>query len=179
MMTAFGREMRVWPESRDVSFDVGVTTEPYFHDKAEAIRSSGFYGNEEQPEQVFLAGFDTLIRIFNPKYYTEGGGMQAALGPFFETSRLRVTLRADDEWGSAEEQRAWVKTLEEEGEEGIEARGGNRAWLEKIELVDGVEGEAVSSSRVREAVSMGSEVAGMVGEEVKNWIDQEGLYREK
>lgn len=97
--------------------------------------------------------------------------MQVVLGFFFEILWLWVILWVDDEWGLVEEQRVWVKIFEEEGEEGIEVRGGNRVWLEKIELVDGVEGEVVSSLRVREVVSMGSEVVGMVGEEVKNWID--------
>ncbi|KAK0388047.1 hypothetical protein NLU13_4291 [Sarocladium strictum] len=178
MMERFGRELREWDEGTGITIDIGVTTEPYFHDKAQAIQSSGFYGNSKQPEQVFLAGFDTLVRIFDPKYYADGGGMQTALGPFFENSRLRVTLRANDDWGSADEQRAWVRSLEEEGKENIEERGGRKEWLDRIDLVDGVEGEAVSSSRVRQAVKLGRDVNGMVGEQVKRWIEEEGLYRD-
>lgn len=177
-MTAFREELRNWNEGKNVDVDVGVTTEPYFHDKALAIRDSGFYG-EEQPESVFLAGFDTLIRVLNPKYYTEEGGMQTALDPFFKTSILRVTLRGDDDWGSAEEQRAYVRSLQEDGENGIVAKGGKKEWLDKIELVDGVDGEAVSSSRVREAVKLNEDVDGLIGPEVKSWVIEEDLYREE
>lgn len=174
MMAAFGQEIRSWEDVPEFYVDVGVTTKPYFHDKALAIQQSGFYGTT--PEQIFLAGFDTLIRVFNPKYYGEAeGGMQAALSPFFESSRLRITLRGDDEWGSADEQRRWVKEL---ADGGLEERGGRREWLDMIELVDGVEGEAVSSSRVREAVKLGESVERMVGREVISCIEEEGLYRD-
>ncbi|KAH8179190.1 cytidylyltransferase [Sarocladium implicatum] len=177
MMAAFGQEIRNAENGPDLHVDVGVTTEPYFHDKALAIQHSEFYGTgSATPLQVFLAGFDTLIRVFNPKYY-EGadGGMKAALGPFFESSRLRVTLRGDDDWGSTEEQRQWVKDL---AAGGLEAKGGRKEWLDKIELVDGVEGGVVSSSRVREAVKLGKRVDGMVGREVMSWIEEQGLYRD-
>jgi nicotinamide-nucleotide adenylyltransferase len=179
MMSGFGQEVRGWDESHGLSVDVGVTTEPYFHDKAQAIQSSGLYGEDEGPEQVFLAGFDTLIRIFNPKYYNDEGGMQAALGPFFAACRLRITLRGDDDWGSAEEQRVWVRSLEQKGEGGIEDRGGRAEWLDRIELVHGVEGEAVSSSRVREAARTGGDLDRMVGPEVGRWIEEAELYRDR
>ncbi|KAL2205782.1 Nucleotidylyl transferase [Sarocladium strictum] len=179
MMTAFREELRTWDEGKNVDVDVGVTTEPYFHDKALAIRDSGLYGKQEQPESVFLAGFDTLIRVLNPKYYTQEGGIQAALDPFFKSSILTVTLRGDDDWGSADEQRAYVRSLREDGENGIVAKGGKKEWLERIELVDGVEGEAVSSSRARKAVKLNEDLYGMVGPEVKRWVMGEELYREE
>lgn len=168
--------------------DLAVTKLPYFHDKARAIAESGFYssysasGNQQEPEQIFLAGFDTVIRIFNPKYYntetvagTEGG-MRAALGPFFGRARLRVTMRTDDEWGGKPEQEAYVRGL---GEGKLEEVGGERAWAGRVDLVEGG-GDAVSSSKVRRLVKAG-ETAGLgrlVSEEVMGWIEGEGLYRE-
>ncbi|KAF4991073.1 hypothetical protein FDECE_14173, partial [Fusarium decemcellulare] len=90
MMEAMGRELLddMKGETQDLEVDIAVTTMPFFHDKAKAIAESGFYG-ERQPTQTFLAGFDTIVRIFNPKYYgteTKDGltPMQRALGPFFE-----------------------------------------------------------------------------------------------
>ncbi|KAK8913007.1 putative nicotinamide mononucleotide adenylyltransferase [Metarhizium anisopliae] len=169
MMEALARELAVPP----VQVDVAVTTRPYFHDKAAAMQGARGYG---RAEQVFLCGFDTVVRIFEPRYYGGSGGMGRALGPFFRRARLRVTMRPDDAWGTAGEQAAYVAGLE-----GTLGRsGGDAAWVRRIELVDGVEG-AVSSSRVRELVRTGERgpaVEGLVGAEVARWIDEEGLYRE-
>lgn len=46
--------------------DIGVTRKPYFVDKAAEISSAGTYPSSL--EQVHITGYDTLIRIFNPKY---------------------------------------------------------------------------------------------------------------
>ncbi|KAG6004995.1 hypothetical protein E4U21_000567 [Claviceps maximensis] len=172
--------------------DVAVTTMPFFGDKARSIAETGVYRGRDDgsgrrhPEQVYLCGFDTLVRIFDGKYY--GGGdttdaaagdtdtaMQRALRPFFATARIRVTMRPDDEWGSAAEQRAYVDRLESGG---LERLGGDADWARRVELVDGV-GGVVSSSRVRAMVRRrGDGLDGMVGPEVRRWIADEGLYRE-
>lgn len=84
MMEGFGRDLLGSLGDVKAEIDLAVTKMPYFHDKARAIGESGMYSSSDgqEPEQVFLAGFDTVIRIFNPKYYGDGG-MRAALGPFF------------------------------------------------------------------------------------------------
>ncbi|KAK1997912.1 hypothetical protein LX36DRAFT_55574 [Colletotrichum falcatum] len=191
-------------EEVGVEVDLGLTTMPYFHDKSQAISDAGFYAADgEGPEQVYLAGYDTLVRIFNPKYYNdvaasaaaaqpprpsssgagdEGGGavtppIRGALDPFLERSRLRITMRADDEWGDEAEQAAHLERLREGG---LEAVGGRPAWAERVEMVRGV-GEVVSSTRVRRAAREGDEEAlgRMVGARVKEWVLGEGLYREE
>ncbi|KAG6060124.1 hypothetical protein E4U32_003628 [Claviceps aff. humidiphila group G2b] len=167
--------------------DVAVTKMPFFGDKARSIAEMGGYAGlgGEGPEQVYLCGFDTLVRIFDDKYYgggvsveelAEGTPMQRALRPFFAMAKLRVTMRPDDEWGSAEEQRAYVDGL---GRGDLERRGGDSCWARRVELVEGM-GEVVSSSRVREVVRRGGgdELDGLVGAEVRRWIEEEGLYRE-
>ncbi|OTB16216.1 hypothetical protein K445DRAFT_317196 [Daldinia sp. EC12] len=163
-------------DSRCEAVDIAVTTEPYFHAKAHAIAASEFY---RDPEQVYLTGFDTLIRIFNPKYYAPGG-MAASLDPFFARSRLRVTMRTDAEWGDAEAQRAYVAALRE-GE--LQRVGGRTEWVERIEMVKGrKEGEeVVSSTKVREAVRRRDWEAlkRLVSEDVAGWIREEGLYAEE
>ncbi|RTE72481.1 hypothetical protein BHE90_013106 [Fusarium euwallaceae] len=169
MMEALGRELVGEVEGLEV--DVAVTTMPFFHDKAKAIVQSGFYGDATQ---TFLAGFDTLVRIFNPKYYGEGG-MRLALGPFFDAAKVRVTTRPDETWGGVEEQRAWLTGAK------LGEVGGDDAWVGRVEIVEGDEGgEGVSSSRVREVVKSGDveELDGLVSEEIKGWIEREGLYRE-
>ncbi|KAL7931635.1 Nucleotidylyl transferase [Trichoderma chlorosporum] len=181
MMEGFGRHLLEGLELEgDVrpEIDLAVTTMPYFNDKARAIGESGVYssrGGEEEPEQVFLAGFDTVIRIFNPKYYGDGG-MRAALGPFFERARLRVTMRTDDEWGGEAEQEEYVRGL---GEGKLDEVGGDAAWAGRVDLVEG-SGDGVSSSRVRAMVKSGEKegLEKLVDEEVMGWIEGEGLYRE-
>ncbi|KAJ6439444.1 cytidylyltransferase [Purpureocillium lavendulum] len=185
-----------------IEVDVAVTTMPYFHDKAGAIATSGFYGQggDDVPEQVFLAGYDTLIRIFNPKYYggeqdsSDGSPaarqgretpMQAALGPFFARARLRVTTRPDDGWGGLEEQREYVRALDEGGK--LDAVGGKGEWARRVDVVGGGGGAddgdmaGVSSSRARDVVrerKEDGELVRLVGEEVRAWIEREDLYRE-
>ncbi|KAH7320830.1 hypothetical protein B0I35DRAFT_427863 [Stachybotrys elegans] len=166
------------PDSYDgLEIDLAVTTLPYFHDKSRAIAESGIYPSNT--EQVFLAGFDTLIRIFNPKYYGQGrpGGMKAALGPLFERARLRITTRPDDEWGTLQEQ---MNYLEELKQGRLEEVGGEREWADKVDMVEGV-GGAVSSSKVRDLVKGGQlDILGdLVGEGVREWIVEEGLYRDE
>lgn len=175
MMDAAARELLGEEGRQQVDVDVAVTTKAFFHDKARAIARSGFYGVETT--QVFLAGFDTLVRIFDPKYYGGLEGMRAALDGLFATARLRVTTRPDGElWGGTERQRAEVERLEAGG---LEEVGGRGEWMGRVDVVEGgEEGEGVSSSRVREAVGAGRGVDGLVGGEVEAWIEGERLYRE-
>jgi nicotinamide-nucleotide adenylyltransferase len=154
--------------------DIGVTKHPIFVDKASTIEASGLYPPDTT--QVHLTGYDTLIRILNPKYYPPTYTL-APLEPFLSKHRLRVTYRTDDGWGGRAEQEAYLKALAD-GER--EAEGGRREWAGRIELVEGRrEGEeVVSSTRVREAVKSGDRdmLRKLVSEGVADWVLQEGLY---
>lgn len=155
--------------------DIGLTTHPYFHDKSAAIAASPDYdfhdpAQADNASQIFLAGYDTLIRIFTPKYYTspipEAGvdppqpyktPMQVALDPFFARARLRATMRTDDEWGGREDQLGYLDRILHGNE--LEEVGGRREWARRVELVEGTsggeDGGAVSSTLAREAVKAG------------------------
>ncbi|KAH8821238.1 hypothetical protein F5884DRAFT_767060 [Xylogone sp. PMI_703] len=167
------------PPSQDpppeVGIDIGLTTLPYFTQKATAIATSGLY--PVSTPQVHLTGYDTLIRILNPKYYPPSHTLEI-LVPFLEEHRLRVTYRADDDWGSREEQDGFLKGILEGSLEDI---GGKKEWVEKrrIELVEGMR-EVISSTRVREAAKSGDEeiLGKLVSKGVVEWILKEGLYRE-
>lgn len=202
MMWAFARDVRAaLEEARDVggvAVDVALSTQPFFHDKSAAVAESGFYKGEEgggetgtgtETEQVILAGYDTLIRIFDPKYYGEpsetaqvsGAGetpIQEALGPLFQRARLRVTMRTDDEWGGRDEQAAYVDSLLKGNE--LEKIGGSREWVGRIEMVEGrKEGEAVvSSTLAREAAKAKDweRLGELVSPEVRKWVEREQLY---
>ena len=177
-----------------VSIDVCLSRRPYFHEKSEAIARSEFYnpaddGGQERPEQVFLVGYDTLIRILNPKYYGttetgEGGDdeppIQRALNPFFGRARLLVTMRADAEWGDKDEQSAYVENLSTG--DGLKKAGGNPEWAQRIAVVDGQQegGLAVSSTLAREAAKRKDQerLRELVTPGVKKWVEGEGLYAE-
>ncbi|KAI2631764.1 hypothetical protein GGS21DRAFT_160271 [Xylaria nigripes] len=150
--------------------DIAVTTEPYFHAKARAIATNAFYHDvEDRSEQVYLTGYDTLIRVFNPKYYPNDS-MKVVLDPFFARARLRVTMRTDDEWGDAAQQISYLDEL----------RAGRAEWVDRIELVRGrKDGEAIiSSTKVRDAAQRRdwAVLTELVSEGVVNWIRENGLY---
>ncbi|PWY93683.1 cytidylyltransferase [Aspergillus sclerotioniger CBS 115572] len=155
--------------------DIGVTKKPYFVDKAAEIERSGVY---PQPlEQVHLTGYDTLIRIFNPKYYPPEHTLQP-LGPFLSQHRLRVTMRPDSDWGSRDEQEGFMADLAQGGKDNV---GGKREWAERIKLVEGKKPGApsVSSTRAREAaVKNPQDLEWLVSPSVREVILSERPYTE-
>ncbi|WEW55450.1 cytidylyltransferase [Emydomyces testavorans] len=155
--------------------DICVTKLPYFVDKAAAISSSGAYPADL--EQVHLTGYDTLVRIFDPKYYPPEHTL-APLAPFLEKHRLRVTLRPDDAWGDGKEQGRFVANLARGMMEKI---GGRREWAGRIELAEEVkkDEEVISSTKARQEAREGNKDALelLLSYRVLKWVVAEGLYR--
>lgn len=153
--------------------DIAVTKKPYFVDKAAEIESAGVY--PASLEQVHLTGYDTLIRIFNPKYYPPTHTLQP-LGPFLSKHRLRVTMRPGDEWGEKEDQQNFLLDLARGGRED---EGGKREWAERIQFVEGRRtGEpVVSSTKAREA-SQGNvqDLDWLVPRQVREYILSQSPY---
>lgn len=192
MMRYFAEDIQ--REEKEVPVDIGLTTQPYFHDKSASIARAPEYRDEAAAtEQLFLAGYDTLIRIFNPKYYTppipESAGvapsqdvegktpMQTSLDAFFARARLRVTMRTDAEWGGQEEQRAYLEGLV--GGDALEEVGGRREWARRVELVEGLRGEEVlSSTEARSAVAKGDweRVKRLVPESVAGLVERMAFW---
>ncbi|KAK0107207.1 hypothetical protein ONS95_003909 [Cadophora gregata] len=167
------------PETSEVGIDIAVTTLPYFADKYPHISPSEAYPFP-RTEQVHLIGYDTLVRLLDTKYYPPSHNLKP-IQPFLEKHRLRVTYRADDEWGDREAQDRYLRELGEGKREDV---GGLREWVteKRIEMVEGRKDgeEVVSSTKVRNAVSKGDEEAlgKLVTTGVKDWVLREGLYRE-
>jgi nicotinamide-nucleotide adenylyltransferase len=165
------------PKNQEIGIDIAVTTLPYFVDKSKAIQENGAY--PEQMQQVHLTGFDTLIRIMDPKYYPPGDGLYS-VAEFLGKHKLRVTYRTDDKWGSKEEQDVYLRDLGTLG--GMEDGETKREWVSegRIVLVEGrKEGEEpVSSTKVREVVRKGNveELKRLVTGGVAEWIVGERLY---
>ncbi|KAK4221772.1 nicotinamide mononucleotide adenylyltransferase [Podospora fimiseda] len=195
-----------------ISVDIALSTLPYFHEKSQAISENEFYrggapsggaewygrlrprpkdpADQDQgpppTRQVMLVGYDTIIRVFNPKYYRndEGSGMQKALGPLFDRATLRVTLRPDDEWGSMSEQKQYIKSLFQPRK--AKELGIDPSWESKIELVEYSKGwkshyNAVSSTYARKAAKEGDEATlkKMLTSRVSEWVIKERLYQEE
>ncbi|KAK8086579.1 cytidylyltransferase family protein [Apiospora phragmitis] len=168
-------------EEEDV-VDIAVTTEPYFHSKSNAVATSEFYGGdaaarkgeETEMEQLYLTGFDTLIRIFDAKYYPNDT-MRQALDPLWRN------------WGTAADQRAYLDGLRD-GK--LEAMGGRREWADKVAMVEGGREEGgkgsedivvISSTKVRSVVQREDWQAlqRLVSEGVSEWVRTQGLYKEE
>lgn len=161
-----------------LAVDIGITKHPYFHDKAISIDDSDYFAEPstgEQPQQVHLLGFDSLIRLLDTKYYPPTHTLDP-LSALFNKHRIRVTKRTEDgdKYGTVEEQdQVWEALARGERE----SEGGKMEWAERIEMVEG-EGDAVSSTKVREGVGKGdwALVEQLVGKGVREHVQNEGLY---
>lgn len=159
-----------------VPVDIGVTTVPYYTDKSAAIESEGQAWYPDKPEHIHLVGYDTLTRFFAAKYYQNFDPPFSALNPYFDAGhRLRVTLRPDEDYGSVDEQRAFVQRLED-GE--MEKNGGKREWARQVDLVPPNPKAGVSSTRIRKAAKREdwNELAQLCTPGVAEWVRGERLY---
>jgi nicotinamide-nucleotide adenylyltransferase len=180
-----GRAGREEDESRR-NVAVGALNHPTFVGKSDILlrwfkeRRFPDLGEMEVPIRLtFLIGTDTLTRLFVPKYYTPsprlGGTMTEHLAKFFTTddSDIVVAHRGASPLARAEEE-AFIQRNEE-----------CRSWIERGKLRFVREGEVsveekeMSSTRVRRAIARGDEgeLRELVGERVRKYIGEEGLYR--
>ncbi|KAK5134248.1 hypothetical protein LTR08_006791 [Meristemomyces frigidus] len=158
--------------------DIGVTTVPYYTDKSAAIESEGARWYPDEPKHTHLVGFDTLTRFFAAKYYPKFDPPFSALNPYFDAGhRLRVTLRPDDDFGSINEQRAFVERL---GNGEMEKDGGKREWADQVELVEPNAKAGVSSTKVRKAAKKAEweVVEELCTPGVAAYVKSEGLYQD-
>lgn len=159
-----------------IEIQIGVTKHARFVDKSEALhealgKGEGATGEQEEKEQVWLTGYDTVIRLLDKKYYPEGID---ELGKFFENARVRVMVRGGE--GDVEGQREWVRGLREGKVEGV-----RRSWGERVEVLEGEEEEMgeVSSTVVRRYVREGywEGVERLAGMSVAGFVKEAELYR--
>ena len=186
MMTLLAEDLRTYLRSHLATsglddgniprIDIGVTKKPYFVDKAAAIEESRVYASPL--EQVHLAGFDTLIRILNPKYYPPEHTLRP-LEPFLTHHRLRVRMRLGCEWGGRQEQQDYLSNLACGGKEN---EGAKSEWASRIQLVEGKkeDEESVSSTKARMAASRKPEdLDSLVPRNVRDYIISCGLYKDE
>lgn len=169
---------QVGDEFPDIPVDVAVTKKPFFMDKAASIDQAEIYGSAQQ---VHLTGYDTIVRIFNPKYYPDDLQLKV-LEPFLSKHRLRVCYRLSGEVDSPEaendrrEQDAYVEGT---GDGSRAAEGMKREWRKAIELVDDAkEVNGISSTKARTAAVEGDSEAldDMLGRDVAEYVLDQKLY---
>ncbi|KAI5284979.1 hypothetical protein KEM54_000915 [Ascosphaera aggregata] len=157
------------------AIDIGVTNLPFFTDKAKAISTSGVYA--PPLKQTYLMGFDTLIRVFDPKYYP--GRKLTPLSNFFVSNKILLTLRSDDKWGTVAQQRQYIEAI---GNGSLNPQGGDACWADHIDITEGTnaEGNPVSSTKVRQAARAGSRevMDKMLIAEICEYVLQRQLYAE-
>ena len=108
--------------------DVGIIKHARFIDKATALRKA----YPEGGELAFLTGFDTLVRLFDPKYY---GGTLKPLAPFFEEGNSIQCCLRPTEGGSMEWKREQEMYLEEIREGKREGVGCLREWGMRVHMM--------------------------------------------
>ncbi|KAK1824244.1 hypothetical protein LTR12_001310 [Friedmanniomyces endolithicus] len=172
LMTVFATDiLENLKDSKDhsvVPVDIGVTSLPYYTDKSAAIETEG--------AEWYPIGYDTITRFFAAKYYPKFDPPLSALNPYFDAGHgLRVTLRPDGEFGSVEDQRAFVRRLES-GD--MEAEGGKKEWAKQVELVAPNPKMGVSSTGIRKDAKRGDwkEVGELCTPGVLAYVRSEGLY---
>lgn len=173
---AYLRNQRMFAGAAQLpQIDIGTTKKPYFVDKAAEIDAA--HDVYPRPlQQVHLTGYDTLVRIFDPKYYPPEHTLHK-LDPFLSRHRLRVTLRPDSDWGSVDDQRAFLQQL---AQAAPDERGTKREWARHIDFVDALEpgDKSISSTRARQAVAAHSpDLDWLVPRGVHDYISSQEPYK--
>lgn len=196
MLRLFAEDL-VATSNRKVKVDVGLTVHARFVDKFQQLFENhktdrlqkGMNEQDDDLVVVFLVGFDTLVRILDPKYYPDSSVSEALGGDFEQKVRFMVLTREDDdssqlstfvgdnndENSSAKDQARYVDQIRR----GL-LPGTPSIWASKIDLVPATrQSQGVSSTGVRRAVLEGdlNKLGAMVCLSVKDYILLHGLYK--
>lgn len=110
-------------------------------------------------EFCFIVGYDTIVRVLDPKYYDD---RERALAELFRGSRFLVANRADG--GRAE-----LQTLLDKTE--------NRRFKDRVDFFSLPAPQAhISSTLVRENVAQGGDIRGLVPPAIFRFIRETRLY---
>lgn len=109
------------------TIDIAITKHARFLDKSEEL-ARHYQGVHEQ---VYLTGYDTLVRILDTKYYPVAYTLEP-LQTFFKRNRIWCMFRLADEWGGKETQEAYLEAIKRGEREG---EGCQREWGERITFI--------------------------------------------
>lgn len=145
----------------NVDYSICLLKSPKFVDKSAQL------DKQFQKKKYFLLGFDTLVRIFDQKYYIEP--IEVALKEFMEGNEFICVTRSRD----YEHQINYLKDL----------LSGNSLlpsiWAEKISLFpNGESSNEISSSQIRDRVKEGESIKGLTFDTIVDYIDNLDLYKD-
>lgn len=136
-------------EDYGIACSIGLTTKSLFTEKISAINQEI---NKPQVKFTFLLGFDTLVRLFDPKYYPNQS-ISSALKLLFANSSFFILSRNDEKYPQ-EEQEKYIEKIERgEFKNDIPSE-----WTRHLFLVRG-DGTSlnISSSEIRAMINGGQE----------------------
>jgi nicotinate (nicotinamide) nucleotide adenylyltransferase len=138
------------------SCSVAAVSHPRFVDKAAALTPLYPAG----ADICFIVGYDTLVRLFDPRYYAD---MRGELERLFARARFVAANRGEH---TPEAVRRFLERPE------------CRGFADRVRVMElDARHAGISSSEVRERLRRGEAVDGLVPEEVERVIRQIGLYR--
>ena len=148
----------------------GVTAHPIFVDKAAALGALCAPG---APVHL-IVGYDTWVRVIDPKYYDEGG-LHAALGRLF--AAVHVVVASRDPAGASAMAPLSVAEQQQAVESALPAEL-TRGRLHFVEVPSPL--DAVSSSAIRSAIARGDVGAAreMLPACLHAYVESESLFRE-
>ena len=134
---------------------VSICSHARFVDKARALQSLS-----PQTVHIFAIGYDTLIRLFDPKYYTD---IAASLDELFALAEFAVANRSEHDTQSVVDYLAGPSCKD---------------YADKIHQITlPPEFADVSSSGVRDRIHRSSDVSGWIPNDIASIIKAMGLYK--
>ncbi|KAK9326410.1 hypothetical protein V1517DRAFT_311708 [Lipomyces orientalis] len=107
-----------------VNVAVGITKHARFVDKADGV--FGMFPGVE--EQIYLTGYDTLIRLLDAKYYPNQT-LEQALGRFMARCKIVCYIRDNPNWGTAADQVQFVDDIRAGKKPNVPQAWASRIWL--------------------------------------------------
>lgn len=155
-------------ESLNVNVSIGLTNCAKFADKAQCLGE--YYPNSTL---TFLLGFDTLIRVLDPKYYLPLT-LAESLASFMARSELFCLTRAENA-EKTELQQQYVENIAQGKYSGIPA-----GWSKRIFVASPLNSEnhfgSISSTSIRNSYANGAQENLPVLASIKHYIETNRLY---
>jgi len=137
------------------NFSVAVSSHGKYVEKVKAL--APLYPPDT--EIIFIIGYDTLVRVFDAKYYTD---LEAELGELFSSCRFIVANRGENDADEI------AKLLAEDS---------NKLYADKIDAIELPSFYAnFSSTDIRGRIRRGQSVCNMVPGNILNFIRKARMY---
>lgn len=158
------------------SISLGITKHARFVDKLHALNSLN-HGTT----YTFLIGFDTLVRILDPKYYDPNIPLAQSLLPLMDNASFLVLSRRPDSVSNTpqamdadiDNQVRFVDQLRRGNIPGLPA-----SWADKIHVIEATaDTDQVSSSAARKLSSQGESTNAIVSDRIAAYIKEYKLYQ--